>query len=359
MRSALVALLVVVASCAGQSDAFEAQLPSGLDDDREPGDVAASQNAPPPRADDGLLHPVILVTIDGARWQEVFEGTDASRSPAAVRAPREIVPNLDRIARERGAAIGAPGRSLIAATGPNFISLPGYTEIFTGRAPRHCQDNDCQGADTTTLLDQASAAGAKVAAFASWEKLERAATTQRDRKARSFVVSCGRGGDPAVNPWPGHGDYRPDRLTTAAALAYLEQERPDFLYVGLGDPDEHAHHDNYDGYLDALSDADAFVGRILETLGRMGARGQRTHLVVTADHGRAADFKNHGGFAPESARVWLVASGPTIAARGRIATMRPHKLADVSPTLRAIMGLPADTFPYAGTAIEELFVAGE
>lgn len=233
-----------------------------------------------------------------------------------------------------------------------------YTEIFTGRPPRACQDNDCPGADTPTLLDQAHGAGAKVAAFGSWEKLERATTSRRERASRPFILSAGRNGDPAVNPWPGHGDYRPDRLTTEAALAFLEQEHPDVLFVGLGDPDEHAHHGDYEGYLESLTDADAFVGKVFDALARMGNRGERTHVFVTADHGRAADFKNHGGFAPESARVWLFASGPTIAARGRVISTRLHRLADVTPTLRTVMGLAPDRASTAGRPIDELFVGG-
>lgn len=362
MRSALGALLVVVASCSGQSDASVGDTVGGDDRASATADGEGSEHAAarevPPRAEDGLLQPVVLVTIDGARWQEIFEGTDATRTPGAVRAPREIVPNLDRIAHERGVAIGAPGKGVFAATGPNFVSLPGYTEIFTGRAPRGCQDNDCPGADTPTVLDQASAFGAKVAAFTSWEKLERATSSHHDAATRPFPVSSGRGGAPDVSPWPGHGDYRPDKLTAEAALAYLEKERPDVLYVGLGDPDEHAHHGDYDAYVESLTDADAVVGKILEALARMGPRGQRTHVLVTADHGRAADFRNHGGQAPESARSWLVATGPTIVARGRVVSTRPHHLSDVAPTLRTILGLPRDTFAFAGTPIDELFVAG-
>ncbi len=358
MRSALVALLVVVASCAGQPEAREIAFPGGggLGDDVGGRSEPAPEGLEPARAEDGLLHPVVLVTIDGARWQEIFEGSEAARTPAAVRSPDEIVPNLTRMGRERGAVIGAPGRGVILASGPNFISLPGYTEIFTGRPSRACQDNDCPGADTPTLLDQAHGAGAKVAAFGSWEKLERATTSSHDRASRPFLVSAGREGDPAVNPWPGHGDYRPDRHTTEVALAFLEQEQPDVLFVGLGDPDEHAHHGDYEAYLASLTDADAFVGKVFDALARMGNRGERTHVFVTADHGRAADFKNHGGFAPESARVWLFAAGPSIAARGRVMSARPHYLADVTPTLRNVMGLAPDRASSAGRAIEELFV---
>ena len=283
-------------------------------------------------------NPVVLVTIDGARWQEVFDGSDTELSLFKKRPASDLVPNLDRLVRERGAAIGAPGRGLIRATGPNFISLPGYTEILTGRASIGCQSNGCKTIEVPTVLDEAHAAGGSVAVFGSWEVLDRAVSA----RPGSFLVSCGRSNDPGINPWPGDGDFRPDRLTAQLALEHLEAQRPDVLYISLGEPDEYGHRNDYAGYLRALAYADGVVGRIFEALDRMGPRGARTHVFVTADHGRSRDFKGHGGWAPESARVWLFAAGPSITARGRVVSTRERHLADIAPTLRSIAGLPPD-----------------
>jgi hypothetical protein len=333
MDAALVALLVLGASCAdGSRTAFSNAL-------RDPHGRA-------PWAGD----PVVLVALDGVRWQEVFDGTDRKWWKGPRSTAVEIAPHLHALAHDRGAAVGAPGRGFIAATGPHFVSLPGYTEMLTGRAPLSCRDNDCDPVTIPTLLDEAHAAGARVAAFASWERVERAATS----RPGAFFVSCGQ--SEPMDPAPGHGRYRPDRATAELALAYLEEQRPDVLFLGLGDPDEHAHHGDYAGYLAAIRRADDVLGRLEATLARLGERGARTHVVVTADHGRSADFKDHGGFAPESARVWLVASGPRIEARGWIASPRDRSLADVVPTIRVVLGLRADRSAFAGRAIDELFV---
>lgn len=340
MRAALVAALAAGSSCAAPRPAQPRPAPL-----EEPMSAVGAVAA---------VGPVILVTIDGARWQEVFDGSDTALSHAPRRPSRELVPNLERLARESGAAIGAPGRGLIRATGPNFVSLPGYTEILTGRAPIGCQDNTCATIAVPTLLDEVHAAGGKVAAFGSWEMLDRAVSS----RPGSFVVSCGRNGDENVDPWPGSGDFRPDRLTAKLALRHLETEMPDALYVGLGEPDEYGHHGDYAGYLRALAEADAFVGELTAALGRMGQRGADTHLFVTADHGRARDFAHHGSSAPESARVWLVASGPSIVARGRVASSRERHLADVAPTLRQVLGLrpDRDASDGRGQPLQELLV---
>src|SRR5205814_1621004 len=81
-------------------------------------------------------------------------------------------------------------------------------------------------------------------------------------------------------PWPGHDDFRRDRFTAELALAYLKAEQPDFLFVGLGETDEFAHQGNYAGYLDALSDADHYIGELGAALDEQAARGVDTALFV-------------------------------------------------------------------------------
>ncbi|MDF2693806.1 MAG: hypothetical protein K0S65_2189 [Labilithrix sp.] len=296
----------------------------------------------------GVDAPVVIVAIDGVRWQEVFQGTDRTRTSSALPAS-SLFKNLHGLGHERGAFVGAPGHGIIAASGPNYVSLPGYTEILGGRASR-CTNNECARTALPSILDEARTAGAKVAAFASWEKLDLAAT----RVPGAFLSSCGRNGDPAIDPWPGHGDYRPDRLTADAALAYYETEQPDVFFLGLGDPDEYAHRGDYEGYLASLRRADEVLGRLVALLDRLGERGQSTHLIVTADHGRAHSFANHGSM-PEAARVWMVAAGPRFLARGPVRSPQERHLADIAPTLRVVLGLPPDSSERAGAPLEELF----
>jgi phosphopentomutase len=134
----------------------------------------------------------------------------------------------------------------------------------------------------------------------------------------------------------------------------LRAEQPSFLFVGLGETDEFAHQGNYAGYLEALREADRYIGELAAELSRRARNGVRTALFVTADHGRAATFRDHGQSYPESARVWLVASGSAIEARGLVAAAVPRQLADIAPTVRALFGLPADRDQNAGFPLFEL-----
>jgi arylsulfatase A-like enzyme len=262
------------------------------------------------------------------------------------------MPNFHRLTRARGVLLPS-----IFASGPNYVSMPGYAEMFTGRSPARCQDNACSGPGEATIFDEARAQSERpgdVAVIASWEGVGRVAATGPD-----VVVSTGRHGGAGMGPLlahpetraihaegaraeaaPGIRDYRPDSYTRRLALAYLAAERPRLLFVGFGDTDEHAHHGNYRAYLDALRGADAFLGALEEQLAAMGDRGKATTVIVTADHGRARSFRDHGDWAPESARVWLGAFGGegTRFARSE-GPVRTRSLADIAPTVRALLGV--------------------
>ena len=282
--------------------------------------------APPP-ASAPIEHPspVVLITVDGVRWQDVYSSVDESLGFGAGYMPvlRDLVAN-------KGAMLGAPGFGRMDASGPNFVSMPGYTEIFTGRVPT-CRDNDCGRPDQPTFLEDLASRGAKVAVFASWEKVGQAVA----HTAPTFFVSAGRPEGDTQSPFPGGGAYRPDTSTMEQSLTYLEESQPDVLVISLGDTDEYAHHNDLPGYSYALTRVDAFIGRINATLATMGERGAMTHLFVTTDHGRARGFRDHGGSYPESGRVWLAAMGPRIASRGFVPT-RNHHLRDLAATIVAI-----------------------
>lgn len=309
-------------------------------------------------------HAVVLVVLDGVRWQEVFLGADraqlrrtGSPSDGALSA-EELMPNLYRHIIARGFAIGAPGHGAsFDATGPSFVSMPGYREIFSGAPDSTCKNNHCPRIDRITLVDQirdASERDEDAAVIASWDLLDRTASSRPQRA----VVSAGREvgsnrdritaasercaallaeGERAA-PWPGHEGYRPDRITAPLALAYLEDARPRFLFVGLGDTDELAHASDYRGYLGALQGADRFLGDLAATLDRLGLL-ETTTILVTTDHGRAWNFHSHGRTEPESGRVFLAAAGGAVPTVGYAEARGGRTLSAVAPTILGLLGL--------------------
>jgi len=346
------------------------------------GTPVAERSVRQPRTDAPVTKPrpvtVVLLAIDGVRWQDVFRGVDPNLTEASVaRVDRlraeALMPNLYGLAENGGVLVGAPDSGAsVFASGPELLSLPGYTEMLTGRRVHGCRDNSCGATTEPTLADEiASSPGVRtedVAVITSWPDIGRVAAQHPDR----IAMSTGRSGGPTRELFrrdpvaaalldeaahapsePGVGDFRPDKYTARIAVRYLESARPRFLFVSLGEPDEYAHRGDYPGYLRALRHADLAIGQISRALDERAREGCRTLLLVTADHGRANDFKNHGRAHPESARVWLFAWGTEVSTR-RLGALGERHLADLAPTLRPLFGLTEDADPVAGRPIAGL-----
>lgn len=344
-------------------------------------DPSTASGSLTPRAGD--LPPgtrVVVVAIDGVRWQDVFGGTDAAllkssgmRAGEAATA-EELVPNIRALARN-GVAFGDRAHPF-SVSGPNFVSLPGYTEMLTGR-PSACQENDCDVERKRTLADDIrdlpGVETRDVAIITSWERIDAVASIDPSR----ISVSAGRThgatravfeSDPQLaaimhsgehaDAFPGHDDYRPDRETAALATAYFERERPRFMFVALGDTDEFGHEKNYRAYVGALRRADQMVGELVRTAHSWGPEGDDVVFVVTTDHGRCDNFKDHGRDCAESSRSWLVASGGPIEAGAQASGMAAHHLRDMAPTMRSLLGIRADVDADAGVAMSEILPAG-
>lgn len=313
--------------------------------------LSIAPGAEAPRAP--ALDTVVLVTLDGVRRQEIWDGVDDALALRAklpegfARDARELTPNLHRLFFDEGVAIGdprAPGG--IVATGSRHMSMPGYVELTTGAATT-CGDNACAPDLRETIADAAAVDGdrARVAVFGSWSEIARAAAS----RPHLITVETTRAPGEAGYSLPGGDGYRLDHGTSARALAHLAAHRPRFLWVALGDTDERAHAGDYRGYLEALREADRFVGDLARTL---DAGGRRAAIFVTADHGRDPGFRDHGG--PDSAAVWLLARGASIPRRGAIATASTRRLCDVAPTLRVLLGLPERACAACGEPIVEI-----
>jgi hypothetical protein len=297
---------------------------------------------------------VVLVTLDGVRWQEVFHGVDAQLAArdglprAAVVPAATLMPNVRRLFFDGGVVLGAPGRGAgIGALGPRYVSLPAYVELMTG-ARSTCWSNDCDPVIGWTVAEElrGEAPGA-AAVFASWERI--AAVFP---EPGTLAVQAGRGAGDEPLPHPGNGGYRPDRVTARRALAHLVERRPRFLWIALGDTDEWGHRNDYRGYLDALRAADAVIGEVAAHLAEMPGYGERAALLVTTDHGRDDGFADHGGKA--SADVWLMARGAGVASVGAVSTAKRRHLRDVAPTVLSLLGRSAEACDECGEVLAEV-----
>ena len=284
-------------------------------------------------ADDRRL---ILVTMDGTRWQDVFRGPDpalvadktfthADMKDAVEKSWKtgaDLMPFLHSLPAKGGVLTGnRDAGQCMAVTNAMWFSYPGYNEIFTGRPDPAITSNDKNWNRNKTFLEWLNhrpGFEGQVLAFGNWDVFP-------------YIINDQRSGVP-VNPGFA-GRYPTETLTMRAAVDAMRTAKPRVLYVGLGDTDEFAHMGRYDDTLTAMNRDDDFIAELWRMAQADPVYRGKTTLIVTTDHGRGsasgAAWTEHGsadavrldpagftiadpaGFSG-SEQIWLAAIGPAV-----------------------------------------------
>ena len=285
---------------------------------------------------------VVVVTIDGFRWQEVFGGADrayfkksADGKPTAaesrfwredVAARRTaLMPFFWNTIATQGVVFGDPShQSRVHLTNGLWFSYPGYSEMLTGAADPRVDSNDKVSNPNVTVLEWLShrpGFEGRVHAVGDWDVLPFILNVERSKLPVGSMVpvpSPRTERERAINDltadlpayWNG---VVFDAPVMQAALESLRSRRPRVLYVMLGETDEWAHGGRYDMYLDAASRSDRFIGRLWQTLQSLPDYKNQTTLLLTTDHGRGAtttDWTDHGKDVPAAEQTWMAMIGP-------------------------------------------------
>jgi hypothetical protein len=315
---------------------------------------------------------VIVVSMDGLRWQELFGGVAADYltekagrvtdrgaieqrfgAKTAEERRERLMPFFWSVIAKHGQVFGdAESGSAARVTNGLRFSYPGYNEMLAGFAdPRIASNDKVLNPNVTVLewLNRRPAFAGRVAAFASWELLPWILN-----EARSGVPSNGHG-PPVAQPAtdrerllnevsselpPYWGSTRFDAPTLFGALEHLRTRKPRVMYVMLGETDEWAHQRRYDLYVDAAWRNDRMIRRLWETAQSTPEYANRTALVVTTDHGRGdrtEDWPNHGRDTPASDRIWIAVMGPGVAPLG-IRSAVTATQSQVAATIAALLG---------------------
>ena len=313
---------------------------------------------------------VVVITMDGFRWQEMFTGADRvyfkqeeNGEPGAAEkrfwrpTPEErraaLMPFMWGTVAIQGQIFGDPSKESRAhLTNGLWFSYPGYNEMFSGVADPRVDSNDKIPNPNVTVLEWLNSRPGfqgRVAAFGSWDVLPFILNAGRSR------IPVGSGFTPVPSPTtererainelaadlPSYWDYGPfDAPIVYAALESLGTSRPRVLYIMLGEGDEWAHAGRYDLYLDAALRSDRFIQRVWNTLQSIPEYANRTTLLVTTDHGRGAttsDWSDHGRKVPAAESTWMAALGPGIAPLGVRASVTVTT-SQLAATIAAVVG---------------------
>src|SRR5215216_1500357 len=341
----------------------------------------------------GKTENIILITLDGARAQEIFGGLDLEilkaitkegevedtaiykkywAETAQGRRERLMPFFWGTLMKQQGSIAG--NRSLGSAvqlTNNHRFSYPGYSEILTGQAHDDVIDsNDRKQNPYTTVLEflkrKLQLDAKQVAAFASWDVLGWIAQHQPGNITTNAGYEAYADPDPAiqelsklqfetVTPWD---SVRHDIYTFRFALAHLKAYQPRVLYIALGETDDWAHDGRYDRVLQALERTDNYLRQLWEALESHDQYKGKTTIIITVDHGRgnfAGQWKDHGKKVEGAKYIWLAILSPDSPRRGEWVNSGTIYQNQIAATICRLLNIDyGESNPRAGKAIAPL-----
>jgi len=320
---------------------------------------------------------IIIVTTDGLRWQEVFYGMDLkiaankkfnpSGSKSVFRdyhgttfqkRREKLMPFFWTVIYEKGQIYGnRKYGSKVNTANPYRISYPGYSEIFCGFSDTKINSNaypENPNVNVLEFMHQQPLYRKKVVAFTAWETFNRILNEQRGGFPVFAAFDSIRGvtskekekllNDMLQNSYKPWGDREClDIFTHYPAMEYLHSMKPKILYIAYGETDEWAHAGKYKSYLNAINQFDKWLEEIWNYVASSPEYKNKTALLITTDHGRGYQRKNHwtkhGKSIPGSDEVWLALIGPGIPAKGEIKKNIQLYQSQIAQTIAQLLGM--------------------
>ncbi len=351
---------------------------------------------------------LVVVTIDGLRWQEVFRGADLAlinnkkfvedssllkstfwrKDKAENRSV--LMPFLWKTLAKNGVIIGDRDIGSTMSVANNwYFSYPGYSEIFTGVADNSINSNKKipnKNVSFLEWLNNKNSYKGKVAAFGGWDVFPYIFNTKRSHLFvnAGFMPLSNTGYKLSVPmkllnelqkevPSPWH-NVRFDSFTYRFAKDYLINKKPRVLTISLGETDDFAHDGHYDQYLKSTRRSDEFIADLWHTIQTTEGYKNNTVLLITTDHGRgssADDWQHHASkLATEtymkdlnqfqngivgSNNIWFAAIGSDIKPQGVIVPKDEIKQKQIAATALTLLGENPKAFnSNAAAPIEEI-----
>ncbi|MBG9378724.1 alkaline phosphatase family protein [Panacibacter sp. DH6] len=315
---------------------------------------------------------LVIVTLDGLRWQEVFKGVDSAIiankkftsdseqviknfwSADAEGRRQKLFPFLWNTVARHGQLHGNRTKgSKVNNANPYWFSYPGYNEIFTGYPDTAVNSNDKianKNENVLEFINRQKGYNGKVAAFATWDVFPYILNSERSKVYVNAGVDSFHFTSPSfklLNDMQFLSakpiDVRLDVNTYLAARTYLQEHKPKVLYIAFDETDDFAHSGMYDQYLKSAHAEDAMIADLWQTIQSMPGYKNNTTLIITCDHGRGdavkEEWTSHGDKIQDAGQIWFAAIGPHIKPTGEAATDELFYQAQLATTMAALLGL--------------------
>ncbi|MGZ3752108.1 MAG: alkaline phosphatase family protein [Mucilaginibacter sp.] len=336
---------------------------------------------------------VVVVTLDGFRWQELFRGADSAlinskytetkadmRKKFWAETPEErrklLMPFFWSTLVVEGQLYGDRDLGNCDEVANKYhFSYPGYNEIFTGFPDIRVNSNNPVPDPNTSVFEyfnEQKGLKNKVAVFASWEAFPAIFNVQRsglkvnagytnfdDVKADDRLIHLNEMQHQAPHYL---GDTRIDFMTYEFGKEYLKEYKPRVLYLAFDETDDMAHAGNYKMYLTQAHQQDAYLEELWQYLQTDTFYKDKTTLIITCDHGRGDTsidaWRNHGAGVKNSEQTWFAVIGPDTPHDGIIKTQTTTYHKQLAQSIARLLGLDfkANANHEVGEAIESIMI---
>lgn len=314
---------------------------------------------------------IVLVTLDGLRWQEVFGGADSVLlkdknytrdyegttkvfwNDNITERRKMLFPFLWTVIAPNGQLHGnRTTGSKVNVANPYQFSYPGYNELLTGFPDNAVNSNDKIYNKNTTVfefLNRQESFKGKIAVFSSWDAFPYIINEPRSGVYVNSDVDTINFNNPnlkLINDLqfltPRPVGVRPDVVTYMAGREYLKAYHPRILYIAFDETDDLAHAGMYDQYLNSAHAEDAMLADIWNILQADPYYKNKTTLIVTCDHGRGDlvkdTWRDHGEKIKESGETWIAVIGPDTKATGEVKNTEQIYQKQYAATIAALLG---------------------
>lgn len=335
---------------------------------------------------------IIIITTDGLRWQEVFNGMDSAIANSSLynqgdsasiyknywsnnrdERRKKLMPFLWSTIEKQGQLYGNRFyENKVDNANRYWFSYPGYSEIFTGYPDTAINSNDYPNNPHTTVLEfiqQQPAYRNRVAAFTAWNAFDRILNEPRSGfpVIAAFDTVMGKLNEKqklvnnmlanSFRPW--NNSECLDVFTHYAAFEYLKTQSPKVLYVAYGETDEWAHAAKYRYYLDAAQQVDKWIKEIWNYVQSHEKYRNKTALLITTDHGRGdknkKEWTSHGSNITGAHEIWFGVVAPSLPPKGEVKQVMQLYQKQFAQTIAKLLGLSfTANHPIAGAVIEVL-----
>jgi hypothetical protein len=311
---------------------------------------------------------IVIVTLDGLRWQELFRGADPEiacrekyvtdeplvRSflhPSETERRKMLMPFMWKVISAQGQLYGNRNfGNRVNCTNHHLISYPGYSEMLVGFTHRKVSSNrKVENPHRTVLevIENNDRFRDEVAAFATWDAfpfiLRKSKSNIHVNAGTDLAVGRVSRQEELLNQLLASGRPRSDSITFQFAMEYLKRVRPRVTFIGFDGTDKYAHAGRYDEYLRAANGADQMISQLWNWLQAQPDYKDQTTLFVTTDHGRGSgknNWRKHRLLAAGSRHIWFAVIGPDTPSFGEMKINTTTYQAQVAKTVAAFLGLP-------------------